>query len=124
MQAVTAAGRRAIAIQGDMAREADIDRTFATIDKELGRLTHLVYNAGTTGGNSRVEAVEAKTIRDTLELNVRRRAAVRQGRDPAHVDQAWRAGRRDGADLVDGRERSAAPANMSGMRPRRARSTP
>jgi NAD(P)-dependent dehydrogenase (short-subunit alcohol dehydrogenase family) len=68
--AVKAAGQRAVAIQGDMARDADIDRTFATIDKELGRLTHLVYNAGTTGGNSRVEAVEAKTIRDTMELNV------------------------------------------------------
>lgn len=70
VQAVRGTGRRAVAIQGDMAREADIERTFATIDKELGRLTHLVYNAGTTGGNSRVEAVEAKTIRDTMELNV------------------------------------------------------
>jgi len=68
--AVKAAGQRAVAIQGDMAREEDIDRTFATIDKELGRLTHLVYNAGTTGGNSRVEAAEAQTIRDTMELNV------------------------------------------------------
>ena len=45
-------------------------RMFAAIDKELGRLTHLVYNAGTTGGNSRVEAVEAKTLRDAMELNV------------------------------------------------------
>ena len=70
VQAVRGAGRRAIAVQGDMAREADIDRMFAAIDKELGRLTHLVYNAGTTGGNSRVEAVEAKTVRDTMELNV------------------------------------------------------
>jgi len=68
--AVKAAGQRAVAIQGDMARDADIDRTFATIDKELGRLTHLVYNAGTTGGHSRVEAAEAQTIRDTMELNV------------------------------------------------------
>ena len=68
--AVKVAGQRAVAIQGDMARDADIERTFATIDKELGRLTHLVYNAGTTGGHSRVEAVDAKTIRDTLELNV------------------------------------------------------
>ena len=70
VQAVCGAGRRAVAIQGDMARESDIDRMFATIDKELGRLTHLVYNAGTTGGNSRVEAVEARTLRDTMELNV------------------------------------------------------
>ena len=70
VQDVRGAGRRAVAIQGDMAREADIDRMFATLDKELGRLTHLVYNAGTTGGNSRVDAVAAKTIRDTMELNV------------------------------------------------------
>ncbi|MGB9368357.1 MAG: SDR family oxidoreductase [Xanthobacteraceae bacterium] len=70
VQNVRAAGRRAVAVQGDMAQEGDIERTFATIDKELGRLTHLVYSAGTTGGNSRVEAVEAKTIRDTMELNV------------------------------------------------------
>src|SRR5204862_3565152 len=68
--AVKAAGQRAVAIQGDMAREDDIARTFATIDKELGRLTHLVYNAGTTGGNSRVEAADPKTIRETLDLNV------------------------------------------------------
>jgi NAD(P)-dependent dehydrogenase (short-subunit alcohol dehydrogenase family) len=70
VQDVRGAGRRAVAIQGDMARESDIDRMFATVDKELGRLTHLVYNAGTTGGNSRVEAVEAKAIRDTMELNI------------------------------------------------------
>jgi len=70
VQAVRGAGRRAIAIQGDMARESDIDSLFGAIDKELGRLTHLVYNAGTTAGNSRVEAVEAKTLRDTMELNV------------------------------------------------------
>jgi NAD(P)-dependent dehydrogenase (short-subunit alcohol dehydrogenase family) len=70
VRAVRGAGCRAVAIQGDMAREADIDRMFVTVDKELGRLTHLVYNAGTTGGNSRVEAVEAKTLRDTMDLNV------------------------------------------------------
>jgi NAD(P)-dependent dehydrogenase (short-subunit alcohol dehydrogenase family) len=68
--AVQAAGRRAVAIRADMAQEADVTRTFATIDKELGRLTHLVYNSGTTGGNSRVEAADAKMMRDVIELNV------------------------------------------------------
>jgi NAD(P)-dependent dehydrogenase (short-subunit alcohol dehydrogenase family) len=68
--AVRAAGRRAVAIQGDMAQESDITRTFATIDKELGRLTHLVYNAGTTGGSSRVEAADAQMMREVIELNV------------------------------------------------------
>ena len=70
VNAVKAAGRRAIAIQGDMAVEQDVARTFATTDKELGRLTHLVYNAGSTGGNSRLEAADAAMIRSVIELNV------------------------------------------------------
>ena len=70
VSAVRASGRRAIAIQGDMAKEADVTRTFATIEKDLGRLTHLVYNAGTTGGSSRVEAADAGMMRDVIELNV------------------------------------------------------
>lgn len=68
--AAKAAGRRAIAIQGDMAQEADVARTFATIDNELGRLTHLVYNSGTTGANSRVEAADIAMMREVIELNV------------------------------------------------------
>ena len=68
--AVTAAGRKAIAVQGDMAKEADVVRTFATIDKELGRLTHLVYNSGTTGANSRLEAADVAMMREVMDLNV------------------------------------------------------
>ena len=68
--AVKAAGQSAVAIQGDMAIEADVARTFAGVDKELGRLTHLVYNAGSTGGNSRLEAADTAMIRSVLELNV------------------------------------------------------
>jgi len=68
--AVEKAGQRAFAIQGDMAREEDIARMFETIDKELGRLTHLVYNAGTTGGYSRLEDADAAMMRSVLELNV------------------------------------------------------
>jgi NAD(P)-dependent dehydrogenase (short-subunit alcohol dehydrogenase family) len=68
--AVQAAGQRAIAIRADMAREEDVMRTFATVDAKLGRLTHLVYSAGTTGGYSRLEAADAGMMRDVLELNV------------------------------------------------------
>jgi NAD(P)-dependent dehydrogenase (short-subunit alcohol dehydrogenase family) len=67
---VRAAGRRAIAVQGDMAQEADVTRLFATIDKELGRVTDLVYNSGTTGANSRLEAADAAMMRGVIELNV------------------------------------------------------
>jgi NAD(P)-dependent dehydrogenase (short-subunit alcohol dehydrogenase family) len=70
VSAVRAAGRRGIAIKGDLAREDDIARMFKTVDDELGRLTHLVYNAGVTGGYGRLEAAEAAMMRNVLELNV------------------------------------------------------
>ncbi len=35
-------GRRAIAVQGDMAKEQDVQRVFSEVDNGLGPLTHLV----------------------------------------------------------------------------------
>jgi NAD(P)-dependent dehydrogenase (short-subunit alcohol dehydrogenase family) len=67
---IEAAGRRGIAIQADMSKEADIERMFATVDKELGRLTHLVYNTGITGPASRLEALTTKDAQDILTTNV------------------------------------------------------
>jgi NAD(P)-dependent dehydrogenase (short-subunit alcohol dehydrogenase family) len=64
------AGRRAITVQGDMGKEADIARMFAAVDKDLGRLTHFVYNAGITGDPSRVEAAAAAMMRTVIEVNV------------------------------------------------------
>ncbi len=64
------AGRRAVAIQADMAREDDIGRLFATIDAELGRLTHLVCNTGVTGPLSRIEALSSEAAREVLNVNV------------------------------------------------------
>jgi NAD(P)-dependent dehydrogenase (short-subunit alcohol dehydrogenase family) len=66
---VEAAGRRAIAVQGDMSREEDIERVFAAAE-ELGRLTHVVYNSGIVGRMSRLDQVETQTLRDVIELNV------------------------------------------------------
>jgi len=40
-------GRRAIALQADVSRRADVHRMFAAVDKEFGRLDILVNNAGT-----------------------------------------------------------------------------
>jgi NAD(P)-dependent dehydrogenase (short-subunit alcohol dehydrogenase family) len=67
---VRQAGRRAIAVQGDMGKEADIARMFEAVDKDLGRLTHLVYNAGITGSGSRVEAADPKMMRNVIDVNV------------------------------------------------------
>src|SRR5829696_907247 len=62
-----AAGARAEIVQGDMAVEADIDRVFETVDGRLGRLTHLVNNAGVVGRGGRVDAA---MIRAVVDLNV------------------------------------------------------
>src|SRR5262249_26463862 len=68
--AIESKGRRAIAVQADMASEADIVRMFKAVDDGLGRLTHLVYNTGITGPMSRVDAIDAKAVRDVFQVNV------------------------------------------------------
>ncbi len=68
--AIRASGGRAIAIPGDMKAEADIARVLQTLERELGRLTHLVYNSGITGAPSRLEAAKTETLREVLDLNV------------------------------------------------------
>jgi NAD(P)-dependent dehydrogenase (short-subunit alcohol dehydrogenase family) len=67
---VKAAGRRAVEIQADMGREDDIVRMFETVDREFGRLTHLVYNTGIIGPASRVEALATKDAKEILDVNV------------------------------------------------------
>jgi NAD(P)-dependent dehydrogenase (short-subunit alcohol dehydrogenase family) len=67
---IAAAGRRATAVQADMSREADIERMFATVDEQLGRLTHLVYNTGITGPASRLDGLATKDAREILDINV------------------------------------------------------
>jgi NAD(P)-dependent dehydrogenase (short-subunit alcohol dehydrogenase family) len=67
--AIKQSGRRAIAVKGDMGREEDIDRLFATVARDLGAPTHLVYSCGITGNPSRVEAVATKTLREVFDVN-------------------------------------------------------
>jgi NAD(P)-dependent dehydrogenase (short-subunit alcohol dehydrogenase family) len=67
---VEAAGRKAVAVQADVAVEDDVERMFAAIDNRLGRLTHLVCNTGITGPLSRLEALPAQTAREVLDTNV------------------------------------------------------
>jgi NAD(P)-dependent dehydrogenase (short-subunit alcohol dehydrogenase family) len=63
-------GVRAIAVQGDMAREDDILRLFATVDDQLGPLTGLVNNAGITGPAGKLIDVTAETVSSVMNLNV------------------------------------------------------
>ena len=67
---VEAVGRRAVAIKGDVGREADILAVFETVDKKLPQLAALVNNAGIAGKICRVEDVDAATIRSVMDVNV------------------------------------------------------
>jgi NAD(P)-dependent dehydrogenase (short-subunit alcohol dehydrogenase family) len=68
---IRSAGQRAISVQADVGSEADIERLFATVDRELGRVTVLVNNAGTVGkGRRRVEALRAHSVSELLVANV------------------------------------------------------
>jgi NAD(P)-dependent dehydrogenase (short-subunit alcohol dehydrogenase family) len=67
--AIKQSGRRAVAVKGDMGREEDIDRLFATVERDLGAPTHLVYSCGITGSPSRLEAVATKTLREVFDVN-------------------------------------------------------
>ena len=51
---IVAKGGEAIAVPGDMAREADILRMFEETERALGPITHLVNSAGTNGRPGRV----------------------------------------------------------------------
>jgi NAD(P)-dependent dehydrogenase (short-subunit alcohol dehydrogenase family) len=67
---VEAAGRKAIALQGDMAREADVERVFDETIGALGPITHFVHSAGIPGKNSRLIDASADNMREVIEVNL------------------------------------------------------
>jgi NAD(P)-dependent dehydrogenase (short-subunit alcohol dehydrogenase family) len=67
---VKALGRKAFALQSDVAREDDVVELFARADRELGPLNALVNNAGITGRAVRVEDVDAAAVNEVLAANV------------------------------------------------------
>lgn len=71
VEAIRAAGRRAIAVQADVGDEADIERLFQTVDRDLGRLSVLVNNAAVVGlSRRRVETMRAAAVNALLAANV------------------------------------------------------
>lgn len=69
VDAVKKAGGKAIAVQGDMALEKDIERVFDTTTDGLGPITHFVHSSGIIGDNSRLDEVSSATIREVLDLD-------------------------------------------------------
>jgi NAD(P)-dependent dehydrogenase (short-subunit alcohol dehydrogenase family) len=62
-------GRRAVAIQGDVASEADVIRVFEAVDKSLGTLTALVNNAGILMKQSPVLEMSAERLNSVFGVN-------------------------------------------------------
>ncbi|HAT30145.1 MAG TPA: short chain dehydrogenase [Janthinobacterium sp.] len=68
--AIEAAGGAALAIQADVANEAEVTRMFAHIDARLGRLEALVNNAGILAPQMRVEQMDAARLNRIFATNV------------------------------------------------------
>jgi NAD(P)-dependent dehydrogenase (short-subunit alcohol dehydrogenase family) len=68
--AVKSGGGNAVALPGDMAIEADIERVFETTVAQLGPLTHFVHSSGITGETSRLEDAGTAMLREVLDVNV------------------------------------------------------
>jgi NAD(P)-dependent dehydrogenase (short-subunit alcohol dehydrogenase family) len=63
-------GGKAIAVQADVSNENDVIRLFKSIDTSLGKITHLVNNAGILLPQMRVSEMSAERINKVLTTNV------------------------------------------------------
>ncbi len=70
VDSIRSGGGRALAVPGDVAVEADVLAMFATVDSELGRITHLVNSAGISEPRSRVDALTEAQLTRLFAINV------------------------------------------------------
>src|ERR1700687_1527812 len=70
VRSIVEAKGRAVAIQADISKEADILQLFQKAESQLGPIVGLVNNAAVTGGFSRVESVSAEALARVLTVNV------------------------------------------------------
>ena len=70
VRAIRATGGHAIAVQADVADEAQVLRMFETIDAKLGRLTGLVNNAGVVDVTARLDEMSVARWRRMFDINV------------------------------------------------------
>lgn len=67
---VQAAGRKAMAVPADVGVEGDVVRLFETVDKNFGRLTALVNNAGILERQMRLDQMDAARLHRVFTVNV------------------------------------------------------
>jgi NAD(P)-dependent dehydrogenase (short-subunit alcohol dehydrogenase family) len=67
---IRAGGGSALAVAADVAIEAEVVRLFETCDRELGRLTGLVNNAGILETQTRLESMDAARLHRIFSTNI------------------------------------------------------
>mgnify|MGYP006200549789 FL=1 len=70
VRAIRASGGRAMAVQADVADEAQVLAMFGQIDAKFGRLTGLVNNAGVVDVSARLDEMDVARWRRMLDINV------------------------------------------------------
>ena len=69
VNAITAKGGKAVAIKGDVAREADVLALFAAADK-LGPLKVLINNAGVMDHQNRLDEMSTERLKRIFDINI------------------------------------------------------
>jgi NAD(P)-dependent dehydrogenase (short-subunit alcohol dehydrogenase family) len=67
---IRAAGRKALVIQADAGKEEGCMQTFAEFRKAFGTLDVMVYNAGISGIEWRLDVAPIEVIKETLDINL------------------------------------------------------
>ncbi|MCU0941606.1 MAG: SDR family NAD(P)-dependent oxidoreductase, partial [Hydrogenophaga sp.] len=67
---IRASGGRAMAVQADVADEAQVLRMFEQVDAKFGRLTGLVNNAGVVDVTARLDEMSVARWRRMFDINV------------------------------------------------------
>jgi NAD(P)-dependent dehydrogenase (short-subunit alcohol dehydrogenase family) len=70
VSSICASGGEAVAIQADCSVELDIMRLIADVDRQLGRITALVNNAGGGVAQTFVDSTPAETLQQIVALNL------------------------------------------------------
>lgn len=70
VRTIREAGGQAIAVQADVADEAQILAMFEAVDAQLGRLTALVNNAGVVDRPQRVDEMSCERLKRMFDINV------------------------------------------------------
>jgi NAD(P)-dependent dehydrogenase (short-subunit alcohol dehydrogenase family) len=68
--AITSEGGTAIAVAADVSRQAEVERLFQTVDRELGRVRALVNNAGVVAPQGRVDQIDEQRLTRLFTTNV------------------------------------------------------